>query len=461
MINIIKKSDLEITDLYLKIDNLVNEIYGEDEDLRFRDPYGQLCEKLSHINESDANILLLDWAISRVENECNITFLKRILYVINKLGSYFWEYVKANQLKINYENMEQIKEILLNAIVSQELSMSERHTQNNFFERIVDFKNKNAWADLYEATYRASEWFEYFVDMDAVAGFKILLEYSQQKELEAVLDRLDISVLWGIFANIDTLDLLNFINKCESKFLIFTALSSIFPFNGSNHLDENLSIDELLVEVFVKAGSDLNFFSELLKIFNKYPSRYLKLQKILGKALAELKSEEVVYKYFSSMQLNVSKYNFDSRNHVKICLKEFEKNCNSKEFINIFWKIAYDVWCTWGFSNYSNNYLFGINFSLIDYAISKYYFSSFTLDEIEIIIENKCKEIEAIDDGWYLNESSMVTKWYYLWSEIQPICHARKMHLDISFDPLQSENLLYTVNINNYILFRFGDWFRG
>ena len=461
MINIIKNSDSEITDLYLKIDELVSEIYDDDEDLRFRDPYGQLCEKLSHTNESDANSLLLDWAVSRVERESNIIFLKKILYVIYHLKECFWDYVKLNQLNINDKNIKKIKKILLNAKVSKELSISERYTQNNFFEKIEDFKNKKAWSELYETIHRASEWFQYFVEREAIEGFKILLEYSQPEELEAILDRLDISVLWGVFANIDNLNLLNFINKCESKFIIFSALSSIFPFNGSAPLEENLLIDDLLVNVFVKAGSDIDFFSELLNIFNRYPIRYERLQNIIGKVLAELQSEDVIYKYFTSMQLNVSKYNFDSRNHVKNCLKEFEKSCNNQIFLNNCWKVAYDVWCTWNFNNSNNNYLFEINFSLIDYAIVKHYFSSFSLKEIEKMIEDKCKEIEGLDEVWYLNKIEMVTKWNYLWSKLQPLCHAKKLHLDNGLDPLQSENSSYILEINNYISFRVGDWFRN
>lgn len=457
MINIIKNSDSEITDLYLKIDDLVNEIYGEDEDLRFRDPYGQLCEKLSHINELDVNGLLLDWAVSRVENESNINLFKKILHVTNHLGFCFWEYIKANQLKINNENIKKIKEILLNAKVSQELSISERYTQNNFFEKIMDFKNKKAWSDLYETTYRASEWFQYFVDKEAVAGFKILLDYSQPEELEAVLDRLDVSVLWGVFANINTLDLLNFINKCDNKFIIFTALSSIFPFNGSAHLDKNSLFDDLLVKIFVKSGSDIDFFSELLNVFNKYPIRYERLQNIIGITLAHLDSEDVIFRYYKSMVLNALKSNNNDRIYVKNCLHSFENNCQNKKLINRCWEIAYEIWSVWDFDIPTYNYLFEIKHSLIDFAVVKYYMSHFDIEGLELLIGGNFNEMEDINSQWYQNKIELVTKWNKLKSKMQPLYHAKNTHLDNSLDPLQHEIQYDFENLSKYILFRFGN----
>jgi hypothetical protein len=457
MINIIRNSDSEICDLYLKIDTLVNEIYDEDEDLRFRDPYGQLFEKINNTNGLDTNTLLLSWVVSRIEKESNTSFLKKVIHVINGLREYFWCYIKDNQLKINNETINKVKTIILNAKVSQELSMSERYTQNNFFKRIEKFKNERAWSKLYEITHMASEWFQYFVDMEAVGGFKFLLEYSQPEELEDVLGRLDISVLWGIFANIDTLDLLNFINKCENKFIIFTALSSIFPFNGSVHLDKNSLIDDLLVNVFVKAGSDINFFSELLNIFNRYPIRYERLQNIIGITLARLDNEDVIFRYYTSMVIDALKSNSNDRIYVRNCLHSFENNSQNKKLINRCWEIAYEIWSVWDFDIPTYNYLFEIKHSLIDFAVVKYYMSNFSLEEIEKLIEELFKEMESIDDRWYLNRMDLVTNWNKLKSKMQPLYHAKQLYLSSSLDPLQHEIQYDFENLSKYISFRFGN----
>lgn len=454
MINIIKNSDSEISALYLKIDALVNEIYDEDEDLRFRDSHGQLYKKLTNNNGLDTNVLLLSWAISRVEKESNTSFLKKVIYVINGLGFYFWDYIKVNKLKLNQGIIKDLKDIILNAEVSQELSMSERYTQNNFFERIAEFKNERAWSELYETTHRASEWFQYFVDMEAVGGFKLLLEYSRPEELEDVLGRLDISVLWGIFANIDNLVLLNFIDKIENKFIIFTALGSIFPFNGSVPLEEDLLIDDLLVKVFVKAGSDIDFFSELLNIFNRYPIRYERLQNIIGVTLALLDSEDVICRYYKSMVINALKSNDNSRIYVKKCLHSFENNCLNKELIKRCWEIAYEIWSVWDFDIPTYKNLLEIKYSLIDFAIVKYYISHFDADGIDILIGEIFNEMEDIDSQWYQNELEIITKWNKLKSKMQPLYHAKKVYLDTSLNPLQHGFEYDFENLSQYVSFR-------
>ncbi|ENV11050.1 hypothetical protein F966_00835 [Acinetobacter higginsii] len=457
MIKMIKKSDSEITDLYLKIDNWVNEIYGVDEDLRFRDPYGQLCEKLSLINESDVNSLLMNWAVSRVESETNITFLKKVLHVINLLDSCFWEYVRANQLKINNKNIEVIKELLLSAKVSQELSISERYTQNNFFEKIVDLKKRNAWSELYVTTHSASEWFQYFVDRSAVSGFKILLDCSLPEELESVLDGIDISVLWGIFANIDSLVLLNFIDKIESKFIVFTALSSIFPFNGSAPLEEDLLIDDLLVNIFVKAGSDINFISELFDIFNRYPTRYERLQKIIGNTLARLESEDVIVRYYKSLSLYTLRCEDKARVYVKNCLETFEVNCQDKLLINRCWEIAFELWSDWNFDISLNNYLIEIKYSIIDFAIVKYYLSKCNQEQIGDLIEENLNKMMDIGNEWYLGKIYLNTDWNKLKSQMQPLYHAREICLDSTLSPLQDGFKYNFENLSHYVSFRVGN----
>ncbi|NQY07724.1 MAG: hypothetical protein HRT68_16395, partial [Flavobacteriaceae bacterium] len=146
------------------------------------------------------------------------------------------------------------------------------------------------------------------------------------------------------------------------------------------------------------------------------------IQISLGKVLATNATNENISAYIKSIALNNHTDN-ESRKIIAECLFEFTKSASPNRRKNL-WNAAYEYWTEWDLGGVSNDYIFNVVFSNLDFAIIGYYKECISDDKRLEIKENLINNMQLLESRWHRSSSSATTYWYRNLSLYQVIEHA-------------------------------------
>ncbi|EMV8756661.1 hypothetical protein AADS55_004215 [Escherichia coli] len=206
-----------------------------------------------------------------------------------------------------------------------------------------------------------------------------------------------------------------------------SKILTFYIFNNTNTNKKNIEINNHhLVKVFetlYKKGE----FSYWMKYINTYPCRFPNIQPYLGEALALVNSPEALELYLDSIKPHNNDQDrsyTNSRELVAQCLTIFKQNSTSN--LQLYcWNKAFIVWSKWNFGLNTNDLLFSISSSELDYPVIQYFLNNTTEIEREQFIDDIWEKLSSIDNIWHDSQSQLVSYYYRCASTLQLPLHAK------------------------------------
>ncbi|WP_438335557.1 hypothetical protein ACSYAE_03440 [Edwardsiella tarda] len=207
-----------------------------------------------------------------------------------------------------------------------------------------------------------------------------------------------------------------------SRILIFYCINSTF----STRKNTSLNNDDFIVDLFkhIYSNGDFNLW---ITYVNAYPCRFPNIQVALGKALATINKQEVLDFYIDSIKLHCNDLEHaraNSREFVRDCLSSFKLHSNSQ--IQAYcWRKSFNTWVDWSFNKKTNEHMFSISSSEIDYPVIQYFMSAMNNDERQDYIDKMQEKLMSIDEVWFDSKSTLISHYYRYISMLQLPYHAR------------------------------------
>jgi len=429
---------MKINDEFIK--NALQYNISEDkirilEDLDIDESLEKIFHNLSlKLPQDNIEYLLFLWMISILRqptSEDNIIKSLNIIYKIDEDN--IISILESHNIKIHPQNIDIIESILKKNLAESKIIFESHHN----LEAINNFIENKSWEKVYSSLSPMHNNLKFIIKSPSIHALHILMQLKDKPQLYKLIAEVrDIPCLWGIFANLSPSRILNLTYESNDDYIIFCTLSALFPFEHPPLSSLTDNEEQLVALLLYKPEYEKSFLIEILKIFNTYPIRYPTLQRSLGKALAISNSESYINLYCTSLSLHPLNCNDKGREHIKLCLEEFNKIA-ADELKNKLYAIIFKLWTEWNFNIHKNDHLFNIKFSLLDYAIVKYYKTTLSDEEISILIEKKIEEILDINNNWYKNYSKFITQWYCYLSTLQPLFHLQALKNDTEPNYLQ------------------------
>lgn len=422
------------------------------EDVHFHESLENIIYELNFkLPNKKIETLLTSWIVSKLTNPINEDKLKKVLNIIYKIKQEdILKKLESYNIKIHPQNITLIENIFNNATVDKKYTF---RLENNL-KNINNLIEIGAWEKIYSSLHLAHTELKYCIDFSAIHAFYLLTQLKSKSELITLFKKItDIPTLWGIFANLDSSLLLNLTHESDTPHIIFCTLSSLFPFESRERPFLTENENTLVTNILIKCSYKKEFWYEILKIFNTYPLRYPTLQKNLGKALAIINDETCINIYIDTLYLYPINSNDEGRNCIKICLEEFERLASNKLKIFLYTK-AFNVWMEWKFDIPKTGYLFNIKFSLLDFAIVKYYKNTCSDEKINFIIKDKIEEMWDIDNNWYKSSTEFTAQWYWYLSSLQPLFHLQMLNNGTELNFLQVNKEYQFEKLDRFISIR-------
>lgn len=394
--------------------------------------YNDFWHEVSFIFDDYKNIVI-SWFQIKINEDVDSSVLLKIIFLLSNSSFDIFEELK----KVNFVIPDNIINLLSNYLSAENL-VGKSVTLDQLIKRrvILGIDVCNNWYDIYFSFHRSLELISYSLSLDLVFIFKFLMNFIPVEKFENIIINMEFFVVVGFLYKIESKVLLDFSKNIFNNYTLFCVLMVLFSFNGSKR-DFNNDDNTLISNLLYKSTSDLVFFTDLMKIFNNYPSRYSELQIPLGLALSLTNSDHVLKIYFDALYIYGLSGDDNGRKCVAKCLEVFEANANNKNIVNKCWEIAFQTWSEWSFISNSQNYHFKPCFSIIDYGVVKHLVSSLTIEQVDCEICELFDYLQNLENVWHDSHSQYITCWYITISKLQIYYHTRAVLIDNSQNALQ------------------------
>lgn len=155
-------------------------------------------------------------------------------------------------------------------------------------------------------------------------------------------------------------------------------------------------------------------------VFNAFPSRYPALQCAMGRALCTM-SHEAIAQYFDAIRMSTASRREDLANVFKTVQQH-----NDAAQRKLIWMLAYQRWKAWDFDKDDpTRYLFYIQTSPVDLAVTAYYLECLGRDERGACEAELRTEFFCLNGAWYEEVSDYMSALNRHLSRYQPLAHAQ------------------------------------
>ncbi|MEZ8881576.1 hypothetical protein BCT53_03905 [Vibrio lentus] len=380
----------------------------------------------------------------------------------NKLESYFFLIEKISSPMCFWRNIlctsKQIAPLIqdsVNIIQSLKSDIQEPFISDYHREKLIlEFQslgNCGDWAKVHEKTFHSAPYFKHSINYLLSNALAILYVHSKEKLIECLEDKKDIPLIWGLMSHAGVDVTLDIAHSTESHSLLFCCYASLL----SQHKEQSFSQDQdcSFTSLLEKTASS-EFFSHVLNIVARYPSRYPNIQDLLGSALAKSKNSDAITQYLGSIGLRSIEFNDPCRKIVAKCLTAFANDA-SIEHQRVAWKAAYHIWFDWKFdiSNKDDVYLFETKASALDYAIVRYFLDCCSTEDRKKFVDERLEGLNIISEAWYESQTDLKSHWNLELSLLQPVFQANEIIRSPSQPYLMVDRFysLETIQNNQYI----------
>ena len=429
----IESFDIEIP-FVLKNDD-IEKIYIElKKDFEWLDSFYSKLErglnKSLNVEEVEELVGLCKWIINTTndwtkESDPCFKNIAVCLIIIACLNTNVWIYIKSdidNTCLIN-DLIPQIINSNFHLSTKNSIHIWEREAINNM-NLAIEQRN---WLNIANnwITFKSWGFHEYkYVFVKEIFQFANI--FSQDK----VLDTMKLSndfLLMNIMFDSDTFSinyrLLLALNTTNNLFR-FALLFSL-------ELEKIVLSDKqeiLMAEILSNISVEIETAREWFFIFNRYLVRFDFFSGAFGLYLAKYSDEVGIDIYLKSLGNDSFSENHNSYSvNREILTKVFRKFDSIAEVVrrHILWKKVYDKYLEEGLVGINGSkFMNGICYSVLDYAIVKYYTECLDLNELKQLQILKNKELKDISIKWWINHSDMLSNFYYSISLLQPIYHS-------------------------------------
>lgn len=363
------------------------------------------------------------WTCSTRASINEITVILNITCFLDKEGC-FWKFLKKSNITLSQPLIEQSQLTL--SKLRCEFKLDETRNvpihEEESLERFLSAISNKDWKEI--------------SDLWRMFNNNPLLHLEDRQRL-LMLDYFEPSLLVSTFKDTNDIPILMHIMyelRVETAFLIgyettneyleFASVHSTLNNPKGKALFKDTEV-ELLTSVLCKCMNDSKKFNTWMDIFNKYPPYYQNIQESLGEALAINASDENLDVYIKSIPLSNHGDN-ESRKVVSECLASFVRFANPNKR-KVLWSFAYKYWKEWCFGEKeSNNYMFNVSFSNLDFAIIGYYKEFISAEEKAEVKKVLVENMHSFENKWHSSFSAATTYWYRNLSFYQTIEHAYK-----------------------------------
>ncbi|MEA2873863.1 MAG: hypothetical protein QOH67_3839, partial [Hyphomicrobiales bacterium] len=202
---------------------------------------------------------------------------------------------------------------------------------------------------------------------------------------------------------------------CNSQHFEFAAL------RGSANRRQSAPMGSAANSLLVKLSADPRRWHDLMDIFNRYPVRYPRLQKALGRALASVPLAAI--QDIAAIHLHDVAFDDGGRDNVAACLRAFREQA-TRDQREAMWRLAYDRWSAWDFArSESETNLLQIRGSVLDYAIVGYAIECLDINTAAKTRSDILTRCLGLHQNWYVSATAMTTGWNRCLSSFQPFGH--------------------------------------
>lgn len=183
--------------------------------------------------------------------------------------------------------------------------------------------------------------------------------------------------------------------------------------------------ESLLTQVFLKVASDSARWRQWMRALNRYPIRYPRLQRPLGRALATV-PDTALQAYIDVIELTTLG---TGRAVVADCLRSFN-SIAAPERRKMLWHLAHKRWSDWQFGkNEEQASLVQIGYSQLDYAVVGYAIECMNTQQRTEKKADLIAELSALPDAWHASAAHFMQGVYRILSFYQPYAYAQQIGL--------------------------------
>lgn len=389
------------------------------EEYKFIDLFKSLETKPSEM-EREIWIKLMRWSLYIIKNWSSYTHIKNLTASIAIFINYidvknlFW-----NSLPEDYSVDGAFLDTILLALKQTDLrlsALSHDHISTNEF--IVKFNTANEEKDIVALSKLWPRIEHIYIPNFFVTQItKALFKFSKKQLFELIRTTDDFPKLIHIIRALKPIQIVCLSLELRDSFISFACV-----FGELRRLDK-ASITEIIQDklslILIDVAKE-KAWKNWLKVFNQFPSRYLFIQKPLGRALASLDVSHL-QDYVNSINLNanLSASSFS----VEQCLTEFKK-CSSSKHSHEMWEMIFEKWLSW-ISKFGSEdkYVFEIVSSEFDYGVISYY-SQFSENILEGQQDELIQDMLTIRNVWHSSMSVFISRFLVSLSKFQLLSRA-------------------------------------
>lgn len=173
-------------------------------------------------------------------------------------------------------------------------------------------------------------------------------------------------------------------------------------------------------QLLSQAAGNNQEWPKWVAVFNAFPSRYPALQRAMGRALCTM-SHGAIAQYFDAIRMSTASRRADLANAFKT-VQQYNDEARRK----LIWMLAYQRWKAWDFDkNDPTRYLFSIQTSPLDLAVTAYYRECLDKDERGAYEDRLRAEFFNVNGAWYEEVSDYISSLNRHLSRYQPLGHAQ------------------------------------
>lgn len=173
-------------------------------------------------------------------------------------------------------------------------------------------------------------------------------------------------------------------------------------------------------QLLSQAAQNNQEWPKWVAVFNAFPSRYPALQRAMGRALCTM-SHGAIAQYFDAIRMSTASRREDLANAFKTVQQH-----NDEAQRKIIWTLAYHRWKAWDFDKADPaRYLFSIQTSPLDLAVTAYYLECLGRDERFACEDELRTEFFSFNCAWYEEVSEYISALNRHLSRYQPLGHAQ------------------------------------
>lgn len=387
-------------------------------------------DKSLNVEEVEELVGLCKWIINTTnawtkESDPCFKNIAVCLIIIAWLNTNVWIYIKSD-----IDNTCLIND-LIPQIINSNFHLSTRNSIHIWEREAINNMNlaieQRNWLNIANnwITFKSWGFHEYkYVFVKGIFQFANI--FSQDK----VLDTMKLSndfLLMNIMFDSDTFSindrLLLALNTTNNLFR-FALLFSL-EFEKLVLLNEQ---EVLMAEILSNISVEIETTKAWFFIFNRYLVRFDFFSGCFGVYLAEYADDIGMEIYLNSLGNDSFNETFNSSSsNREILSRVFDRFASiaglSKR--KVLWKKVYDKYLEEGLVGIDGSkFMHCINYSVLDYAIVKYYLECLDPNELEQLQIVKNEELKDISIKWWTDHSDMLSGFYYLISFLQPIYHS-------------------------------------